>query len=103
MRGWLGIAAVTLLLVGCGGGADPAVEACAVAAGQGLEGRDFALDREGMAANLKRDGNRGEIVSPFWLNKGLPNEIQQTMICVVQYDPAQPGAAPTVTSIQFQW
>jgi len=103
MRGWVGIAGATLLLVGCGGGADPAVEACAAAASERLQGRDYALDLEDMAAKLKRDGNRGEISSLFWLNKGLPNEIQQTMICVVQYDPAQPRAAPLVTSIQFQW
>lgn len=103
MRGWVGIAGATLLLAGCGGGADPAVEACASAAAQQLQGRDFALDRDDMAAKLTREGERGEINSTVWFNRGLPNEIQQTFTCVVQYDPAQPGAAPAVTSLQFQW
>lgn len=103
MRVVTAMAGAALLLVGCGGGADPAVEACAVAAGQQLQGRDFALDRDDMAAKLTRNGDTGEINSSVLFNKGLPNELVQTFSCIVQYDPAQPGAAPAVTSLQFQW
>lgn len=103
MRVLTGIAGATLLLGGCGGGADPAVEACAAAASEQLQGRDFVLDRKDMAAKLTRNGDRGEINSSVLFNQGLPNEIQQTFTCVVQYDATQPGAGPAVTSLQFQW
>lgn len=103
MRAWIGVVAASSLLAGCGGGVDPAVEACERAIASQLEGRVFTLDREDMARKLSRSGDTGEINSTVWFNKGLPNELSQTFTCHVQYDAANPKAEPAVTSLRFQW
>lgn len=103
MTRWIGVAAMVALLPGCGGGTDPAVGACEKAIAEQLQGRVFTLDPEDMARQLKKSGDTGEISSTVWFNKGLPNELAQTYICQVQYDAANPGAEPAVTSLRFQW
>jgi hypothetical protein len=103
MRRWLGAAAIAALLGGCGGGVDPAVLACEKAIGEQLADRVFTLDRTDMGRKLARDGDRGQINSTVWFNKGLPNELAQTFSCQVLYDVANPKAEPAVTSLRFQW
>ena len=51
---WL---AATLLLAGCGGGGDKAVEACATELANRLSGKTFALDKADMLAKAKPEAD----------------------------------------------
>jgi hypothetical protein len=103
MRRLVAMLAWAMAGTGCGGAVDPAVSACEKAIAEQLAGRVYTLDRADMARKLSRDGDRGQIDSTVWFNKGLPNELAQTFTCQVLYDPANPQAEPAVTGLKFVW
>jgi hypothetical protein len=103
MQRWFGVAAFAIAAGGCGGGVDPAVVACEKAIAEQLTDRAYTLDRADMTRRLTRDGDRGQIESTVWFNKGLPNELAQTFTCQVLYDPTDARAEPAVTGLKFVW
>lgn len=94
---------LALALAGCRGAEDLAVEACVVAVAGQLGDRVYTIDRDALAASLKKVDARGDLTATVTFNPGLPNQLIQTFYCEVQYDPEAPGVEPAVTSLRFQW
>lgn len=94
---WL---AATLLLAGCGGGGDKAVEACATELANRLSGKTFALDKADMLAKAKPEAdNVIAISSQVTFDAGLPGEYKQGYECKARID----GGNASVIQLTFSW
>ena len=93
----------TVLLVACGGGqTELAVQACAGAIESKLEGRNFRIDRDDMAATAKPEGEDViHVRSGIVFDPGLPREYEQIFDCKARVSAA--NDKPDVISLTFTW
>jgi len=97
------VACSAVLLAACGGSqTELAVQACAGAVEEKLDGRNFRIDRDDMAATAKQEGEDViHVRSGIVFDPGLPREYKQTFDCKARIAPG--SDTPDVISLAFNW
>jgi hypothetical protein len=94
---WL---AAALLLTGCGGGQNQAVEACSAELAIKLTGKSYVIDKADMAAKAKPEADDVvNITSSVTFDAGLPGEYKQSFECKAR----SAGGSTSVISLTFNW
>jgi len=107
---WISIALLVLGLAACSGGGESnapagkggaAASACDAFVKGKLEGKQYTLDLNALAASLKPDEHEGAILTaPIVIEPGLTTEVKQTISCEVRF--GADGKAEVLT-VNFIW